>query len=81
MIDLGSEIQAGNAEGTTVAARKYSKLFAAPEVLDENLKSDYKSDVWSLGCVLYFLATEVNPWEASTREKVLKKVKHYHADK
>jgi hypothetical protein len=33
VIDLGSGIQAGNVQGTTVQAREYSKLFAAPEIL------------------------------------------------
>ena len=37
VIDLGSGIQAGNLEGTTVAAREFSILFAAPEVLDDTL--------------------------------------------
>ncbi len=79
VIDLGSGIQAGNLK-TTVVARQLTKTFAAPEVLDENLKPDYKSDVWSLGCVLYFMVIAIKPWDKSTRSKPLKNVDSYIKD-
>jgi serine/threonine protein kinase len=34
--------------------REFSKIFASPEVLEGKVKPDFKSDVWSLGCVILF---------------------------
>jgi serine/threonine protein kinase len=68
-------------QGTSVQAREFSKLFAAPEILEGKEKADYKSDVWSLGCVLYFLAAEINPWDENTRVKIQERVRLYLAEK
>ena len=40
--------------------------FASPEVLKDEIVT-FKSDVWSLGCLLYFMVTKKEPWEKNTR--------------
>ena len=68
VIDLGSGIQAGNSLETSKIAREYTISFAAPEVLLPKQKvADYKSDVWSVGCLLFFIVTATNPWNSKTR--------------
>lgn len=57
VIDLGSGILAGAQNIITTAnAREYSICYAGPEVLRKE-QSKFKSDIWSLGCVLYFMCT------------------------
>jgi serine/threonine protein kinase len=53
-----------------------SKCFASPEALKEKILN-FRSDVWSLGCVLYFMATKKNPWSSETRNRDLKKTLLY----
>jgi serine/threonine protein kinase len=53
-----------------------TKHYASPEVLIDK-KAEIFSDVWSLGCVLYFMATQKAPWKKETRINVMKKVKKY----
>jgi serine/threonine protein kinase len=48
--------------------RELSINFASPEILGKQ-EPDFKSDVWSLGCVLYFMVTGCNPWEESSRNE------------
>jgi eukaryotic-like serine/threonine-protein kinase len=67
VIDLGSGIQIGNESDTKdIKAREGSLCFSSPEVVKEE-QSYIESDIWSLGCVLYFMATKCNPWKKETR--------------
>jgi serine/threonine protein kinase len=40
--------------------RELSESFASPEILFEE-EPDFKIDVWSLGCVLYFMVSGCEP--------------------
>ena len=57
IIDLGSGVQAGNLSITqTNLALEFTYSFAPPETW-RNAPIDYSCDIWSLGCLLYFMAT------------------------
>lgn len=43
--------------------------FMAPEVLNENYKGG-SCDIWSLGCVLYMIATGKRPFDGTSRSEV-----------
>ena len=47
--------------------------YASPEVW-ENDAYDRKSDIWSLGCVLYEIVTLKPPFRASNMEGLYKKI-------
>jgi serine/threonine protein kinase len=59
VIDLGSGIAKGSIH-TSSNVLQYSPLFSAPEINIEELDIDagFYSDIWSLGCVLYFMVSE-----------------------
>lgn len=43
--------------------------YSAPEMLSDNsYNHSQKVDIWALGCCLYFLASNKDPFEASTHE-------------
>lgn len=54
------------AEGTIVGTTQYM----APEQL-EGREADARSDVWSLGCVLYEMATGRRPFEGASRASLI----------
>jgi p90 ribosomal S6 kinase len=67
IIDLGSGVQAGNLSVTqSLLAREYTLSFAPPECW-KNAPIDYSCDIWSLGCLFYFMATSFKPWTHETR--------------
>jgi NIMA (never in mitosis gene a)-related kinase len=47
--------------------------YASPEVWNEE-PYDYKSDIWSLGCVLFEMALLKPPFRADTPEKLYSKI-------
>jgi serine/threonine protein kinase len=49
-----------------LVARELSENFAPPEIHKEE-NASFKSDVWSLGCLLYFMATKIEPWDKKSR--------------
>lgn len=50
-----------------------SPYYIAPEVLNENYNE--KCDIWSCGCILYILLVGYPPFEASTHDKLVQKIK------
>ncbi|KAM9317639.1 LOW QUALITY PROTEIN: serine/threonine-protein kinase Nek3 [Pholidichthys leucotaenia] len=70
--DFGSAciLNSSNAFARTYVGTPY---YVAPEIWD-NKPYNNKSDVWSLGCVLYELCTLKHPFQASSRKKLILKV-------
>lgn len=50
-------------------------LFMAPELLDRSTDFDARVDVYSLGVTLYWLVTGCWPYDATTREELLQRMK------
>jgi len=53
--------------------------YASPEVWKDK-PYDSKSDVWSIGCILYEMATLLPPFRAENMEGLYKKVIKGHFD-
>ena len=51
---------------------KGTPYYIAPEVLER--KYDHKTDLWSIGVILYLMLTNIPPFNAPTNAEVLKKV-------
>jgi serine/threonine protein kinase len=61
IIDLGSAVQCGILQTKNITLRENTVPFSAYEVLfDDHI--DYKSDVWSLGCILFQMVTGHKAW-------------------
>jgi serine/threonine protein kinase len=58
VIDYG--ISKGNAESTRVTQLSYTPRYFAPEQLKGQLT--LKIDIWALGCLIFYLFCEVEPW-------------------
>ena len=56
--------------------REHSPFFSPPEYFEDE-EPHFKSDVWSLGCLLYFMVSGLNPWEDETRISTCKSVRQY----
>ena len=52
----------------------YTKVYAAPEIFKYGLYNQ-KSDVWSLGVILYQMLTEADPWNKSDGPEMIQKIK------
>ena len=52
-----------------------TESFMSPEILNGE-KYSYKTDIWSLGCVLYLLCTLRPPFEAPGLYQLINKVIH-----
>lgn len=51
----------------------WTPYYASPEVWKDN-PYDYKSDIWSLGCVIYEMCSLKPPFRAEDMEDLFKKV-------
>jgi serine/threonine protein kinase len=61
IIDLGSAVQCGTLNTKNVTLRENTIPFSAYEVLFLD-RIDYKSDVWSLGCLFFEMVTGHKAW-------------------
>lgn len=70
--DLGVAKQLGqtNNLAMTMVGTPY---YLSPEICEEKPYND-KSDVWSLGCILYELCTYKHPFEASNQSALVIKI-------
>lgn len=64
LIDFGGSQPISSKENEEASASIFTPLYAAPEMIVSN-KSDARSDVYSLGATIYYLATGNNPPRAS----------------
>lgn len=56
-------------------SRAGSLKYMAPEILTgANTSADPALDMWSLGCILYFLVIGEHPFSAESRQMILKKI-------
>ena len=55
-----------------------SPYYIAPEVIDKKYSS--KCDIWSIGCVLYFLLSKRRPFEGENFEDIFKNIKEQPLD-
>lgn len=52
-----------------------SLLYLAPEILSgENNRANPALDIWSIGCILYYLLVGKHPFDGESREEVLGKI-------
>jgi serine/threonine-protein kinase len=72
LVDFGLAHLEDRASRTATAAAVGTWGFAAPEVLD-GVRADPRSDLYSMGAVLYLAATGRPPFDASTAAGVLKR--------
>jgi len=61
VVDYGLSVSFSN-ENPFITSNSGSPLFAAPEVLRCLSHDPRRSDIWSLGVILYFLLTMTLPW-------------------
>lgn len=67
LIDFGSSFQ-------TKDSMSYTPFFVAPERLCDTFKVDYRSDFYSLGCVLKILLNKHGARKTHGQKKILKKL-------
>jgi serine/threonine protein kinase len=81
IIDLGSGIEANNnVQSQSVFIRELTYIWSSPEYVQFDTPY-FKSDVWSLGCLLYFMVTGFNPWDPKTRISYCNSMKIYFHEK
>jgi len=52
-----------------------SLLYIAPEVLTkEDNRANPMLDIWSIGCIFYYLLSGVHPFEYETQEEIIRKI-------
>ncbi|MCC6466520.1 MAG: protein kinase, partial [Planctomycetes bacterium] len=74
-LDKGSGISAGSSSATLDGAIIGTPAYMAPEQAAGRIAEvDERSDVYSLGAILYEMVTGVPPYEGSTPESVVKRV-------
>lgn len=49
-------------------------MYAAPEILDENIKDHRPMDIWSLGILMYLMITHHLPWKKGDDNEILQQV-------
>ena len=72
LIDLGASIVRQELlEEVESTVYQFTEIYGAPELVQE-ARSEKKSDVWSLACLLFFLATQgEKPWRSSPQNSKL----------
>ena len=63
-----------------MSIREFSLPFISQELLEKNFLI-FKGDVWSLGCVVYFIISGAVLSEKGSREKSCKNIKLYIQEK
>lgn len=71
IIDFGTSRRIGKEE--KIKVKMGTPYYVAPEVLLENY--DRKCDIWSIGVILYILLCGYPPFNGSTDEKILERIK------
>ncbi|CAI7780375.1 unnamed protein product, partial [Closterium sp. NIES-53] len=66
-------------EGVSCRETVGSAAFIAPEMLQHSYS--HTVDVWSLGCVLFFLLAGVVPFRGATKEETFERIMECHVDR
>ncbi len=88
MVDLGGEVAMPRITDFTLAKvlgqqqrkRKRVRVFGTPQFMapEQSYDSDavdHRADLWSLGCLLYYIVTGVQPFAADTNEEIFERVR------
>lgn len=62
-------------DNLTGVCMKSMNYFLPPEVLDLTEYDEMSSDIWSLGCILYFMATRTLPFESKDMKLLKERIK------
>lgn len=71
-LSLSSFMRTKNTLRTTLGGTNGTRLYQAPEILLQNEKANTRTDIWSLGCIIYEILYQKMIWPNIEDEEDLK---------